>query len=64
MRCVFNHVYCSIHTVSIAGAAFTALEYAKLRPAGKAIFKGAAYRPPPEAPDGEYPLWLSTGAFK
>jgi formate dehydrogenase major subunit len=28
---------------------------------GKGLFAGIEYRPPAESPDGEYPLWLSTG---
>lgn len=30
---------------------------------GKGLFQGIDYRPPAEAPDGEYPFWLTTGTI-
>jgi anaerobic selenocysteine-containing dehydrogenase len=43
------------------GAARTPEEYRANDPAGRAILKAAEYLPPPEAPDKEYPFWLTTG---
>jgi anaerobic selenocysteine-containing dehydrogenase len=43
------------------GAPITEEEYKVLNPAGRAILKAADYIPSLEAPDGEYPLQLSTG---
>jgi anaerobic selenocysteine-containing dehydrogenase len=43
------------------GAAITPTEYAARDPKGRAIIKGAEYLPPPEEPDDEYPLLLTTG---
>lgn len=45
----------------LTGAAVTAPEYALTDPAGKAFVKAADYAPPLEQPDGEFPLWLTTG---
>lgn len=43
------------------GAAVTADEYKLIDPKGKAFLKSTDYQPPYEEPDGEYPLWLTTG---
>lgn len=43
------------------GAPMTKAQYKSLNPAGRAILKAAAYRPPLETPDEEYPFRLSTG---
>lgn len=43
------------------GADITAEEYRAHDPAGRAKLKAAEYLPPPEAPDAEYPFWLTTG---
>jgi anaerobic selenocysteine-containing dehydrogenase len=45
----------------VTGAAFEANEYAAMDPKGKAFIKGAEWTPPPEQPDHEYPLLLTTG---
>jgi ferredoxin-nitrate reductase len=45
----------------VTGAAITADEYRARDPRGRAHLKGAPYVPPPEAPDGSYPFWLTTG---
>jgi anaerobic selenocysteine-containing dehydrogenase len=45
----------------VTGAAFEANEYAAMDPRGRAFIKGAEWIPPPEEPDHEYPLFLSTG---
>jgi ferredoxin-nitrate reductase len=45
----------------VTGAAFEANEYAAMDPKGKAFIKGAEWVPPPEEPNDEYPLFLSTG---
>ncbi len=43
----------------VTGAAVTAEQY--VDPQGKAFLRPADYQPPLEAPDEEYPLWLTTG---
>ena len=43
------------------GASVTPEEYRALNPAGRAFIKPAEYRAPREAPDAEYPFWLTTG---
>jgi ferredoxin-nitrate reductase len=43
------------------GAARTPEEYKANDPAGRALLKAAHYSPPLEAPDEEYPFWLTTG---
>jgi predicted molibdopterin-dependent oxidoreductase YjgC len=43
------------------GAAITAEQYKLIDPKGKAFLKSTDYQPPYEEPDGEYPLWLTTG---
>jgi anaerobic selenocysteine-containing dehydrogenase len=61
---VFNTAadYCEVYGHDLAtGAAITATEYAANDPKGRAIIKGAEYLPPPEEPDDEYPLLLTTG---
>jgi ferredoxin-nitrate reductase len=61
---VFNTAadYCEVYGHDLAtGAAITATEYAAKDPKGRAIIKGAEYLPPPEEPDDEYPLLLTTG---
>jgi anaerobic selenocysteine-containing dehydrogenase len=45
----------------VTGAAFQANEYAAFDPKGKAFIKGAEWVPPPEQPNEEYPLFLTTG---
>lgn len=45
----------------VTGAAKTAEQYRVTDPQGKAILKAADYQPPHEAPDEDYPLWLTTG---
>ena len=45
----------------VTGAAYQANEYAAMDPKGKAFIKGAEWVPPPEQPDDEYPLFLTTG---
>lgn len=45
----------------ITGAAVTPEKYKAMDPRGKAFLKPADYKPPHEEPDGEYPLWLTTG---
>jgi anaerobic selenocysteine-containing dehydrogenase len=45
----------------VTGAAFQANEYAAMDPKGKAFIKGAEWVPPPEQPDDEFPLFLTTG---
>jgi anaerobic selenocysteine-containing dehydrogenase len=45
----------------ITGAGVKESEYRALNPAGRAILKAADYVPPPEVPDAQYPLWLTTG---
>lgn len=43
------------------GAARTPEEYKANDPAGRALLKAAHYSPPLEAPDENYPFWLTTG---
>jgi anaerobic selenocysteine-containing dehydrogenase len=43
------------------GAAVDAAMYKAQEPDGRAIIKPAAYSPPPEEPDADYPLYLTTG---
>ncbi|MGC9437008.1 molybdopterin oxidoreductase family protein [Streptomyces sp. WG5] len=43
------------------GASDEVVEYRSLNPDGKAMLKAAAYRPPHEEPDEEYPFQLTTG---
>lgn len=43
------------------GASVQPTEYKALNPTGKAVLKGAAYLPPHEEPDEEYPMYLTTG---
>jgi anaerobic selenocysteine-containing dehydrogenase len=45
----------------VTGAPVTSEEYRAKNPAGRAVLKAADYTPPHEEPDGEYPLWLTTG---
>jgi anaerobic selenocysteine-containing dehydrogenase len=43
------------------GASVEVVEYRSLNPEGKAVLKAAAYLPPHEEPDEEYPFQLTTG---
>ncbi|KAK4122019.1 hypothetical protein N657DRAFT_576760 [Parathielavia appendiculata] len=43
------------------GASYTRSEYQSMNPAGRAILKSCHYSPPPEEPNDEFPLRLSTG---
>jgi anaerobic selenocysteine-containing dehydrogenase len=43
------------------GASVDEQEYRANDPKGRAFIKAAEFRPPPEQPDEEYPLWLTTG---
>lgn len=43
------------------GCPLTREQYANLNPRGRAIFKVAHYRPPPEAPNPDFPFSLITG---
>ena len=45
----------------VTGAANEPNEYAAIDPKGRAFIKGAEWVPPPEEPDDEYPLFLTTG---
>jgi ferredoxin-nitrate reductase len=45
----------------VTGAANEANEYAAIDPKGRAFIKGAEWVPPPEEPDDEYPMFLTTG---
>jgi anaerobic selenocysteine-containing dehydrogenase len=45
----------------VTGAAFERADRAALDPRGRAILRAAAYQPPPEQTDDEYPLLLTTG---
>lgn len=45
----------------LTGAALGEDAYRSLNPDGKAVLRTAPYVPPPEQPDAEYPLWLTTG---
>ncbi|KAA2239353.1 molybdopterin-dependent oxidoreductase [Chitinophaga agrisoli] len=61
---VFNTAadYCETYGHDLdTGAAVTQEEYKAIDPNGKAFLKGSDYIPPHEAPDEEYPLWLTTG---
>jgi anaerobic selenocysteine-containing dehydrogenase len=54
--------YCESYGMDMAtGAHVEQVEYRSLNPDGKAILKAADYQSPPEEPDDEYPLWLTTG---
>jgi len=56
------HEYCETYGHDLAtGAAVTATEHAAARYDGRARLKGAHWMPPPENPDGSYPLHLTTG---
>lgn len=44
-----------------SGAAIPPDKYRADDPAGRAILRDAEYTPPPEEPDADYPLWLTTG---
>jgi ferredoxin-nitrate reductase len=43
------------------GAAFDERDHRAKRPDGRAFLQAAAYEPPPEQPNAEYPLQLTTG---
>ena len=43
------------------GAAFSAEEYRAKQPRGRAFLHAVDYAPPPEEPDADYPLRLTTG---
>ena len=45
----------------VTGGTVTEEEYRSRDPRGRAILKPAEYVPPFEAPDDDYPFWLSTG---
>lgn len=45
----------------LTGAETSEVEYRSLNPDGKAVLHAAAYSPPHEAPDEEYPFRLTTG---
>ena len=45
----------------MTGGAVNTDEFRAMNPAGRAIIKAVEYAPHVEAPDAEYPLWLSTG---
>jgi ferredoxin-nitrate reductase len=45
----------------VTGAAFTAEEYRAKQPGGRAFLHAVDYQPPPELPDAEHPLLLTTG---
>lgn len=45
----------------LTGARVSSKDYRAKEPKGKAILKAADYQPPPEVPDKQYPLWLTTG---
>jgi ferredoxin-nitrate reductase len=54
--------YCETYGHDVTtGGAYEPNEYAAMEPAGRAFIKGAEYLPPPEEPDAEYPLLLTTG---
>lgn len=44
-----------------SGAEIPPDKYRADDPKGRAILRAAEYIPPPEAPDADYPLWLTTG---
>ncbi|KUO06485.1 molybdopterin oxidoreductase family protein [Streptomyces caeruleatus] len=45
----------------VTGAADDVVEYRSLNPDGKAVIRAAAYLPPHEQPDDDYPFQLTTG---
>jgi ferredoxin-nitrate reductase len=45
----------------VTGAEISSVQYRASDPKGRAIIKPADYMPPVEEPDGQYPLWLTTG---
>jgi anaerobic selenocysteine-containing dehydrogenase len=45
----------------LTGASIEETEYRATNPGGRAILKACEYTPPPEEPDGDYPLALITG---
>ncbi|MCB5167378.1 nitrate reductase [Streptomyces bambusae] len=45
----------------LTGSSLDEDAYRSLNPDGKALLRTAAYVPPPEQPDAEYPLWMITG---
>ncbi|MFE5534752.1 molybdopterin oxidoreductase family protein [Streptomyces sp. NPDC056492] len=45
----------------LTGSSLDEEAYRELNPDGKALLRTAAYVPPPEQPDADYPLWLITG---
>ncbi|MFB6477432.1 molybdopterin oxidoreductase family protein [Streptomyces virginiae] len=45
----------------LTGSSLDEDAYRSLNPDGKALLRTAAYAPPPEQPDADYPLWLITG---
>src|SRR5215217_1475061 len=54
--------YCETYGHDITtGGAYEPNEYAAMDPDGRAFIKGAEYLPPPEEPDDEYPMLLTTG---
>lgn len=54
--------YCETYGHDLmTGAEISPETYRAGNPAGRAMIKAADYSPPPEEPDDEYPLWLTTG---
>jgi anaerobic selenocysteine-containing dehydrogenase len=54
--------YCELYGHDLTtGAMITPEQYKANNPKGRAIIKAADYIPPKEEPDGDYPLWLTTG---
>jgi anaerobic selenocysteine-containing dehydrogenase len=54
--------YCELYGHDLTtGAAISEETYRTQNPRGRAIIKAAEYRPPPESPDAEYPMLLTTG---
>lgn len=54
--------YCEIYGHDLmTGADLTAEQYKVKNPAGRALIKAADYTPPIEAPDDDYPFFLTTG---
>jgi anaerobic selenocysteine-containing dehydrogenase len=54
--------YCETFGQDLAtGASFTEVEYRAKAPAGRAILHAADHEPPPEQPDDERPLLVTTG---
>lgn len=45
----------------LTGTPLDEAAYRALNPDGKAVLRTAPYVPPPEQPDADYPLWLTTG---